>query len=209
MDNNLSNVFSKALDDQMEKIKQDIQKQMPQKMATIRNEIYGYYRNIIESVFKNVFDEYYGEYYDEESLFASLTFINGKHIYPDVVYSKNKFKFLDRMQRLQQDMGHSVSRESTLDDYIDPDFQDSTTGLFEEQYFADDADAIYWEDIQVDPLQFWNLDLSKNNNINTLALSPIDKVYKIALRRRQQEFQRQYDSSIKSKIYKKYGIKLG
>ena len=60
-------------------------------MATIKNEIYGYYRNIIESVFKNVFDEYYGEYYDEESLFASLTFINGKHIYPDVVYSKNKF----------------------------------------------------------------------------------------------------------------------
>lgn len=209
MDNNLSNVFSKALDDQMEKIKQDIQKQMPQKMATIRNEMYGYYRNIIESVFKNVFDEYYGEYYDEESLFSSLTFINGKHIYPDVVYSVNKFKFLNKLQRFQWDMGHQVSRSSTLDDFIDPDFQDSTTGIFEEQYFADDTDALYWEDVQVDPLQFWNLDLNKNNNINTLALSPIDEVYKIALRRRQQEFQRQYTTSIKSRIYKKYGIKLG
>ena len=64
-----------------------------------------------------------------------------------VVILMDKFKFLNRMQRLQQDMGHSVSRESTLDDYVDPDFQDSTTGLFEEQYFADNADAIYWEDI--------------------------------------------------------------
>ena len=208
MEDNLSKVFSKALNDQLEKMKQDIQKQMPQKMATIKNEMYGYYRNIIESVFKNVFDEYYGEYYDEESLVSSLTFINGKNIYPDVVYSTNKFKFLNRMQRLQLDAGHDVARESTIDDFVDPDFQDSTTGLFEEQYFADDADAIYWEDIEVDPLQFWNLN-KQNNNFNTLALSPIDKVYKIALQRRQQEFQRQYNSSIKSKIYKKYGIKLG
>ena len=208
MEDNLSKVFSKALNDQLEKMKQDIQKQMPQKMATIKNEMYGYYRNIIESTFKNVFDEYYGEYYDEESLVSSLTFINGKNIYPDVVYSTNKFKFLNRMQRLQLDAGHDVARESTIDDFVDPDFQDSTTGLFEEQYFADDADAIYWEDIEVDPLQFWNLN-KQNNNFNTLALSPIDKVYKIALQRRQQEFQRQYNSSIKSKIYKKYGIKLG
>lgn len=208
MEDNLSKVFSKALNDQLEKIKQDIQKQMPQKMATIKNEMYGYYRNIIESVFKNVFDEYYGEYYDEESLVSSLTFINGKNIYPDVIYSINKFKFLNRMQRLQLDAGHDVARESTLDDFVDPDFQDSTTGLFEEQYFADDADAIYWKDIEVDPLQFWNLN-KQNNNLNTLALSPIDEVYKIALQRRQQEFQRQYNSSIKSKIYKKYGIKLG
>ena len=208
MEDNLSKVFSKALNDQLEKMKQDIQKQMPQKMATIKNEMYGYYRNIIESTFKNVFDEYYGEYYDEESLVSSLTFINGKNIYPDVVYSTNKFKFLNRMQRLQLDAGHDVARESTIDDFVDPDFQDSTTGLFEEQYFADDADAIYWEDIEVDPLQFWNLN-KQNNNFNTLALSPIDEVYKIALQRRQQEFQRQYNSSIKSKIYKKYGIKLG
>lgn len=208
MEDNLSKVFSKALNDQLEKMKQDIQKQMPQKMATIKNEMYGYYRNIIESVFKNVFDEYYGEYYDEESLVSSLTFINGKNIYPDVIYSINKFKFLNRMQRLQLDVGHDVARESTIDDFVDPDFQDSTTGLFEEQYFADDADAIYWEDIEVDPLQFWNLN-KQNNNFNTLALSPIDEVYKIALQRRRQEFQRQYNSSIKSKIYKKYGIKLG
>ena len=208
MEDNLSKVFSKALNDQLEKMKQDIQKQMPQKMATIKNEMYGYYRNIIESVFKNVFDEYYGEYYDEESLVSSLTFINGKNIYPDVIYSINKFKFLNRMQRLQLDVGHDVARESTIDDFVDPDFQDSTTGLFEEQYFADDADAIYWEDIEVDPLQFQNLN-KQNNNFNTLALSPIDEVYKIALQRRRQEFQRQYNSSIKSKIYKKYGIKLG
>ena len=209
MNNDLSKVFSKTLEDQLEKIKQDIQKQMPQKMSTIRNEMYGYYRNIIESVFKNVFDEYYGEYYDEESLLSSLTFINGKHIYPDVIYSTNKFKFLNKLQRFQQDMRHSVSRTTTLDDYIDPDFQDSSIGAFEEQYFADDADAIYWEDIQIDPVQIWNLDLNKNNNINPLAFSPIEEVYKTALRRRNQEFQRQYNSSIKPRIYKKYGIKLG
>ena len=44
--------------------------------------------------------------------------------------------------------------------------------------------------------------------MNPLALSPLDEVYKIALQRGQQEFLKQYNSSIKQKIEKKYGISL-
>ncbi len=205
--NNYTKAVLKTLDQQLKTV-QEIKKTIPQRVSAIKNEVYGYYRNIQESVFKKVFDEYYGKYYDEQSLISSLIFTsNSINIYPDITYDSSKFRFLNSMERGQLDRGHNPSRISTLDDFIDPDFEYSYVGPFEEQQFADDADAIYWEEMEIDPIDDWNLN-KQNNNMNPLALSPLDEVYKIALQRGQQEFLKQYNSSIKQKIEKKYGISL-
>lgn len=187
---------------------QEIKKIIPQRVSALKNEVYGYYRNIQESVFKQVFDEYYGKYYDKESLMSSLIFtMDNTKVYPNIAYNASKFRFLNSLERIQLDNGHSPSKISTIDDFIDPDYEISYSGPFDEQEFADDADAIYWEEIGRDPFDFWNFN-KQNNNFNNLALSPLDEVYKIALLRRQQEFLKQYNSSIKKQMESKYGITL-
>lgn len=205
--NNYAKAVLNILDKELKTV-YEIKSKIPQKVKAIKNEVYGYYRIIYESVFKKVFDEYYREYYDEQSLISSLIFIsNNINIYPDIFYNSKKFRFLNFMERGQLDRGHNPSRVSTIDDFIDPDFELSYIGPFEEQVFANDSDAIQWESYYIDPIEEWNLS-KQNNNVNTLALSPLEEVYKIALRRGQQEFLKQYNSSIKQKIEKKYNISL-
>ena len=205
--NNYTKTVLSTLDSSLKTV-QEIKKIIPQRVSALRNEVYGYYRNIQESVFKQVFDEYYGKYYDKESLMSSLIFtMDNTKVYPNVTYNASKFRFLNSLERTQLDNGHDPSKVSTIDDFIDPDYEISYSGPFDEQEFADDADAIYWEEIGRDPFDFWNFN-KLNNNFNNLALSPLDEVYKIALLRRQQEFLKQYNSSIKKRMESKYGITL-
>ena len=64
----ISSIVSNTLDKEVEKLKIQIMKQMPQKMMMIKNEIFTDYCTIIKSVFKSVFDNEYGINYDEEAM---------------------------------------------------------------------------------------------------------------------------------------------
>ena len=65
-----------------------------------------------------------------------------------------------------------------------------------------------WEEVQEMVFDFWNMTRA-NNNRNNLSLSPLEETYKIAYQRSQQEYEKRFNTLIKPRILKKYGIKLG
>ena len=99
MNNNFTNVVSKAFEAEAQKIVNEIKKTMPQRMMAIKSEIANDYRQIVKSVFKSVFDNYYGEDYDYDSLMSSLTFYSGSKLYPEFMYDIDHFRFLNKLEK--------------------------------------------------------------------------------------------------------------
>ena len=210
----LSNTVSKAFENACNEIVKAIEKQLPQKTAAIKSEINFDYTVLVKKVFESVFDNYYGENYDKESLLDSLTFINTtKKIQPDLIYDKNKFKFLKPIEKEKRAFNKNAVRESTIKQFGDTDIAfDIATSLFDEATFVEEYSNMssldQWEEVQEMVFDFWNMTRA-NNNRNNLSLSPLEETYKIAYQRSQQEYEKRFNTLIKPRILKKYGIKLG
>ncbi len=210
----LSNTVSKAFENACNEIVKAIEKQLPQKTAAIKSEINFDYTVLVKKVFESVFDNYYGENYDKESLMDSLTFINTtKKIQPDLIYDKNKFKFLKPIEKEKRAFNKNAVRESTIKQFGDTDIAfDIATSLFDEATFVEEYSNMssldQWEEVQEMVFDFWNMTRA-NNNRNNLSLSPLEETYKIAYQRSQQEYEKRFNTLIKPRILKKYGIKLG
>ena len=215
MNNNFTNVVSKAFETEAQKIVNEIKKTMPQRMMAIKSEIANDYRQIVKSVFKSVFDNYYGEDYDYDSLMSSLTFYSGSKLYPEFMYDINHFRFLNKLEKSKRKFNQNSSSQSSIKEFRDPsmvtleyasNFFDELDDYSESGFIIDDQ--AQWEEAQEFALDFWNF-TPQNNNKRLYALSPVEEVYRIAKERAVQEFQKQYTSQIKPRILKKYGIKLG
>lgn len=215
MNNNFTNIVSKAFEDEVQKITIEIKKTMPQRMLIIKNEIANDFRRIVRSVFKSVFDNYYGEDYDYESLMNSLTFYSGSKLYPEFMYNVDHFRFLNKLERSKRKFNQNSSSQSSIKEFRDPsmvtleyasNFFDDLESYSDQGTMLDELDQ--WDEAQEFALDFWNF-TPQNNNKRLYALSPVEEVYRIAKERAVQEFQKQYTSQIKPRILKKYGIKLG
>ena len=99
--NQLTKSISRALDDELNKVIQEINKKVPQKLQAIKSEIYGAYRQVVQNSFQNTFDSYYGNNYDINSLIDSLHFVTGKDLRPDIQYDINKFMFNSDLAKIQ------------------------------------------------------------------------------------------------------------
>ena len=99
--NQLAKSISRALDDELNKVIQEINKKVPQKLQAIKSEIYGAYRQVVQNSFQNTFDSYYGNNYDINSLIDSLHFVTGKDLRPDIQYDINKFMFNSDLAKIQ------------------------------------------------------------------------------------------------------------
>ena len=211
---NLSNTVSKALEDVCKEIVKKIEKQMPQRMATIKNEVSFEYISLVKNVFESVFDNYYGDNYDKDSLMDSLFFIpSTKNLWPDLIYNKNKLKFLKTIEKEKKAFNKNAVRESTIKQFGDTDLVfDMATTLFNEAEFEEDFAGFdspsQWDEVQELAFDFWNMTRA-NNNRNNLSLSPIEETYKIAYTRSQREFEKSFYKQIRPKMLQKYGIKLG
>lgn len=215
MNNNFTNVVSKAFEAEAQKIVNEIKKTMPQRMMAIKSEIANDYRQIVKSVFKSVFDNYYGEDYDYDSLMSSLTFYSGSKLYPEFMYDIDHFRFLNKLEKSKRKFNQNSSSQSSIKEFRDPsmvtleyasNFFNELDDYSESGFIIDDQ--AQWEEAQEFALDFWNF-TPQNNNKRLYALSPVEEVYRIAKERAVQEFQKQYTSQIKPRILKKYGIKLG
>lgn len=209
----LSNTVSKAFEDACKEIVKKIEKQMPQRMATIKNEVSFEYMSLVKNVFESVFDNYYGNNYDKDSLMDSLFFVpSTKNLWPDLTYNKNKLKFLKPIEKEKKAFNKNAVRESTIKQFGDTDLVfDMATTLFNEAEFEEDFagfDSLsQWDEVQELTFDFWNMTRA-NNNRNNLSLSPIEETYKIAYTRSQREFEKRFNTVVKPKVLKKYGIKL-
>lgn len=214
MNENISNAVLSAIKQEMKHLEDEIKKSMPNKMMAVRGEVTQEYIIIVKSVFKSVFDNYYKEDYDYDSLMDSLYFFSRAHLWPDLIYSTKKFRFLNSLEKRQAKFNQNRIATSSIKDFRGADevTLEFANNMFEEYgdsgEFTSNNEGELWDQVQEVAIDFWNF-TPINNNKRMYALSPVEEVYRIAYERSMQEFERQYISQIKPRILKKYGIKLG
>lgn len=105
----ISSIVSSTLEKEMENLKKQIMKSMPQKMLLIKNEIFTDYTTIIKSVFKTVFDNEYGLTYDEEAMLNSIDFHYGTGLLPYFTIDESKFHFAPSAARVAKSFNANES----------------------------------------------------------------------------------------------------
>ena len=230
----ISSIVSNTLDKEVEKLKIQIMKQMPQKMMMIKNEIFTDYCTIIKSVFKSVFDNEYGINYDEEAMIESINFSYGMGLLPHFTIDESKFHFASKYMRLaksfniNEESGYTPyrlmrrrSEEVDLTGKIKNFFSNDDGNSVDDEYGwfdgVDDVVSSFEQDnrtasdIEYDmeniSIQAYNLKKENNQNVFE-AITPISGTYQTAKLRAEQEFLRIYNTQIKARIFKKYGIKI-
>ena len=216
MGNNFQQSISKALDQEFDKVLKELQAKIPSKIQAIKSEVYGSYVTVIQKVFIGVFDSYYGNNYDQQSLLDSLHFVTGKDIRPDFSYDVRQFKFMDMLnlgvfnqnanniefRRFQDPV---FGRQSLNIGNRDSIIQDLWTEIDEYQAQGD-TQAV---NELLDYLDYVQYSGSSANSMerpeNFVELS---KVYEIARDKALEEFNKEFVSQLKPRIFKKYGIKV-
>ena len=216
MGNNFQQSISKALDQEFDKVLKELQAKIPSKIQAIKSEVYGSYVTVIQKVFIGVFDSYYGNNYDQQSLLDSLHFVTGRDIRPDFSYDVRQFKFMDMLnlgvfnqnanniefRRFQDPV---FGRQSLNIGNRDSIIQDLWTEIDEYQAQGD-TQAV---NELLDYLDYVQYSGSSANNMerpeNFVVLS---KVYEIAKDKALEEFNKEFVSQLKPRIFKKYGIKV-
>lgn len=230
----ISSIVSNTLDKEVEKLKIQIMKQMPQKMMMIKNEIFTDYCTIIKSVFKSIFDNEYGINYDEESMIESINFSYGMGLLPHFTIDESKFHFAPKYMRLaksfntNEESGYTPyrsmrrrSEEVDLTGKIKNFFSNDDGNSVDDEYgWVDGVDDVVSSfeqdnrtasDIEYDmenvSIQAYNLKKENNQSVFE-AITPVSGTYQTAKVRAEQEFLRIYNAQIKARIFKKYGIKI-
>ena len=216
MGNNFQQSISKALDQEFDKVLKELQAKIPSKIQAIKSEVYGSYVTVIQKVFIGVFDSYYGNNYDQQSLLDSLHFVTGRDIRPDFSYDVRQFKFMDMLnlgvfnqnannvefRRFQDPV---FGRQSLNIGNRDSIIQDLWTEIDEYQAQGD-TQAV---NELLDYLDYVQYSGSSANSMerpeNFVELS---KVYEIAKDKALEEFNKEFVSQLKPRIFKKYGIKV-
>ena len=216
MGNNFQQSISKALDQEFDKVLKELQAKIPSKIQAIKSEVYGSYVTVIQKVFIGVFDSYYGNNYDQQSLLDSLHFVTGKDIRPDFSYDVRQFKFMDMLNlgvfnqnannaEFRRFQDPTFGRQSLNIGNRDSIIQDLWTEIDEYQAQGD-TQAV---NELLDYLDYVQYSGSSANSMerpeNFVELS---KVYEIAKDKALEEFNKEFVSQLKPRIFKKYGIKV-
>ena len=216
--NNLSQAIQKSLDKELDEFIKQIKAKIPSKVQAIKSEIYSAYTTIVKNTYLNTFQGYYGNNFDINSLMDSLTFMSGKNITPDFSYNEKVFKFSDSVFD-----GTKFNQNADSNEYMR--FSDPTFGRTKKQSILrqdayEEIQAGYYEAQQQGDTQAMNeyldqleyIDSSKfmreNNMQRPEGFVELSRVYKIARDKSLEEFNKEYNGQLKSRIAKKYGIKL-
>ena len=213
--NQLTKSISRALDDELNKVIQEINKKVPQKLQTIKSEIYGAYRQVVQNSFQNTFDSYYGNNYDINSLIDSLHFVTGKDLRPDIQYDINKFMFNSDLAKIQgKQFNQNTSKTNGIQRQISLFGRENRDVLIEElleeaQEYEKmgDTNAMNETLDRLDYLESIN-GRPVNNMVRPETFVELDKVYQIAKDKAIEEFNKEFVSQLKPRILKKYGIQM-
>lgn len=143
---------------------------------------------------------------------SSITYKQGKMLYPTFSYDQNKFIFTSEIRNINKGKNYfnqnarqnsSINRNKTPDTYriglLDSIWQD----IEEIQDTGEEIDT----DDYLDELSDYGFQPTNNfrDFVEVLGLS---NVYKIADEKAREDFSKQYEKLIKPKILKQYGIKI-
>lgn len=204
----LQKQIDKKIEAEVEKIKKEIQKQVPVKMQSIKNEILGSFQTIALIQTQKVFIETYGDNYDVESLNASLTLGLGNNLRPIFLYDQNKFMFNTTLKKNEREFNQNARQYASFRNTLDePEFY---TQEEEDAYYADSNpfdEAL--DDITEENMKDYNV-FSPHNKMNQQGgYASLSETYQKARIEALNEFEKEYNTHIKPRILKKYGIKMG
>ena len=204
----LQKQIDKKIEAEIEKIKKEIQKQVPVKMQSIKNEILGSFQTIALTQVQKVFIETYGDNYDVESLNASLTLGLGNNLRPIFLYDQNKFMFNTTLKKNEREFNQNARQYASFRNTLDePEFY---TQEEEDAYYADSNpfdEAL--DDITEENMKDYNV-FSPHNKMNQQGgYASLSETYQKARIEALNEFEKEYNTHIKLRILKKYGIKMG
>ena len=204
----LQKQIDKKIEAEIEKIKKEIQKQAPVKMQSIKNEILSQFQTIALIQTQKVFIETYGDNYDVESLNASLTLGLGNNLRPIFLYDQNKFMFNTTLKKNEREFNQNARQYASFRNTLDePEFY---TQEEEDAYYADSNpfdEAL--DDITEENMKDYNV-FSPHNKMNQQGgYASLSETYQKARIEALNEFEKEYNTYIKPRILKKYGIKMG
>ena len=200
--------LEKELNTEINRIIESIKKQIPQKMQAIKSEILGSYQMIATTTVQKVFIETYGENYDVESLNSSLTLGLGNNLRPIFLYDQNKFMFNTTLKKNEREFNQNARQYASFRNTLDePEFY---TQEEEDAYYADSNpfdEAL--DDITEENMKDYNV-FSPHNKMNQQGgYASLSETYQKAKIEVLNEFEKEYNTHIKPRILKKYGIKMG
>lgn len=200
--------LEKELNTEINRIIESIKKQIPQKMQAIKSEILGSYQMIATTTVQKVFIETYGENYDVESLNSSLTLGLGNNLRPIFLYDQNKFMFNTTLKKNEREFNQNARQYASFRNTLDePEFY---TQEEEDAYYADSNpfdEAL--NDITEENVKDYNV-FSPHNKMNQQGgYASLSETYQKAKIEVLNEFEKEYNTHIKPRILKKYGIKMG
>lgn len=217
--NNLSQGIQKALDKELEDFIKQIKNKLPSKLQAIKSEINSTFTMIVKNTYLNVFQGYYGNNFDENSLMESLVFMYGSNsMKPEFSYNENVFRFREdilsggRFNANANDQefkrfNDPVFGKRDKDNLLKQDIYDSIYAGIEEAQQQGDTQGV---NDYLNQLEY--IDSSKFNKTNNMQrpeeFVELSQVYKIARDKSIEEFNAEYNSRLKPRILKKYGIKL-
>ena len=200
--------LEKELNTEINRIIESIKKQIPQKMQAIKSEILGSYQMIATTTVQKVFIETYGENYDVESLNSSLTLGLGNNLRPIFLYDQDKFMFNTTLKKNEREFNQNARQYASFRNTLDePEFY---TQEEEDAYYADSNpfdEAL--DDITEENIKDYNV-FSPHNKMNQQGgYASLSETYQKAKMEALNEFEKEYNTHIKPRILKKYGIKMG
>ena len=187
-------------------------------MKAIKSDIYGAYRTIILNSMQEVFTKAYGNNYDANSLVDSIDFVTGNDIRPDFFWHREKFSFTPEINK-DRDFNQNAKDYASFGKIQDPDF--FTGSVLDKNGFGWDVEDFNDEsngeddneDAQEEAFYEEIASLISFKPVHTVGIhggyASLDEVYQRARTKALDNFNREYDSQIKPRILKKYGIKLG
>ena len=204
----LEREVNKKINEQIEKIAKEIKKQVPVKLQSIKTEILGSFQMIALTQVQKVFVETYGDNYDVESLNSSLTLGLGNDLRPIFLYDQNKFMFNTTLKKNERAFNQNARQYASFRNTLDePEFY---TQEEEDAYYADSNpfDEAS-DDITEENMKDYNV-FSPHNKMNQQGgYASLSETYQKARIEALNEFEKEYNTHIKPRILKKYGIKMG
>ena len=204
----LERQINKKINEQIDKIAKEMRKQVPVKMQSIKNEILSSFQTIALVQTQKVFVETYGDNYDVESLNSSLTLGLGNDLRPIFLYNQNIFMFNTTLKKNEREFNQNARQYASFRNTLDePEFY---TQEEEDAYYADSNpfdEAL--DDITEENMKDYNV-FSPHNKMNQQGgYASLSETYQKARIEALNEFEKEYNTHIKPRILKKYGIKMG
>lgn len=203
--------MDQILKDEADTIDKIMKKEAYPKVIAIKREIYGIFTVIVKNAFQEVFTDMYGSGYDVQSLDKAVKIMSGSSLIPDFYFEKNDFHFNEELERFSRKFNENSRKYASFRDLEGPEFYLGEILQDYEDNSDSDEDSENEEDYEdiYDDIMYEYLDMTPVNKILVKGTRfPLDETYKIARDKALVAFNTEYNSQIKPRIYKKYGIKI-